>query len=409
MVTDTQKKRYKELSKERKLLHKKSSKQTKIVLIFSLLLGAVIGIAIFTLGINADTAEQMDIDQFMLYFYGGVLLFYISYFLHIIIHEAGHLIFGLLTGYKFLSFRIFSFLFYKNNGHIKKRKFSIKGTAGQCLMYPPKRLADGSFPFALYNLGGGLNNLIFSLPFLILAIVTEKNNIRIISVIVLFSGILTAATNLIPLIMGLPNDGMNLKSMLKDKNMQAAFYLQLQLNAEMSDGKQITEYPTEIFEMPQNVNDTNTLMASVRLCSYYWQLSNHDYETAEKILITMEEKAHRYDPIILNMIEAERLFFMVLRHAPIEEIASVYANSSRVLTAAKTNVDMQRIRYIYEACMSEEEKKDIMTLIKGKRPKKWKDCDREKLYKDFLKVAENYPISGEADMHVEIVNYIRNN
>lgn len=408
MVTQEQKQHYKELSKERKQLHKKSSKQTKLFMIICLLFGAVLGLSLGALDNNSDIEGKRGIDQYLLYFY-GVLVFYIIYFLHIIIHEAGHLIFGLLTGYKFLSFRIFSAVFYKNNGQIKRRKYSIKGTAGQCLMYPPKRRADGTFPFALYNLGGGLNNLIFSIPFVILAIITEKNNLRIIYLIVIAAGILTAVTNLIPMVIGLPNDGMNLKSMLKDKNMQDAFYLQLQVNAELSDGKQFTEYAQEMFELPENSKSTNALMASVQLCSYYWQLANRDYDSAERILSMMEEKANRYVPIILNMIEVERLFLMVLRHAPLEEIASIYAYSNRVLAAAKTSVDMQRIRYVYETFLTEEEKKDVITLIKGKRPKKWKECDREKLYNDFLKVAENYPISGEAALHVDIVNYIRNN
>ena len=38
---------------------------------------------------------------------------YVAGFLQIIIHEAGHLVFGLLTGYKFSSFRIGSFMWIR--------------------------------------------------------------------------------------------------------------------------------------------------------------------------------------------------------------------------------------------------------------------------------------------------------
>ena len=43
---------------------------------------------------------------------------YVAIIVQIIIHEAGHLIFGQLSGYEFSSFRIFSFMWIKKNGKI---------------------------------------------------------------------------------------------------------------------------------------------------------------------------------------------------------------------------------------------------------------------------------------------------
>ena len=40
----------------------------------------------------------------------------IAYILSVFVHEAGHLLFGLLTGYRPVSFRIFSFVIKKKNG-----------------------------------------------------------------------------------------------------------------------------------------------------------------------------------------------------------------------------------------------------------------------------------------------------
>lgn len=68
---------------------------------------------------------------------------------------------------------------------------------------------------------------------------------------------------------------------------------------------------------------------------------------------------------------------------------------------------MQRIRYIYETYLSEEDKRDIITLIKKKKPKKWKKINKEKLYDDFLKTAMDFPVAGEADMFVDIVEYLK--
>ena len=95
--------------------------------------------------------------------FGAVLLaMIIIFFLHITVHEAGHLGCGLLTGYRFCSYRIGSLMLIKTNGQFKLKQYALPGTGGQCLMAPPD-MADGKMPYMLYHLGGCLFNLLFSL------------------------------------------------------------------------------------------------------------------------------------------------------------------------------------------------------------------------------------------------------
>lgn len=79
--------------------------------------------------------------------------------LQTILHEAGHLVFGLASGYRFVSFRIGSLMWQKDGGKLRFCRFQLAGTGGQCLMAPPD-LTDGKMPYKLYNLGGALMNLI---------------------------------------------------------------------------------------------------------------------------------------------------------------------------------------------------------------------------------------------------------
>ena len=44
----------------------------------------------------------------------GLVGLVVSYYIAIIVHEGGHLLFGLLAGYSFSSFRIFSFMWIKH-------------------------------------------------------------------------------------------------------------------------------------------------------------------------------------------------------------------------------------------------------------------------------------------------------
>ena len=68
---------------------------------------------------------------------GAMVLVGLAMFLHSVVHETGHLVFGLLTGYKFVSFRIGSIMLIKESGKLRLKLYNIVGTGGQCLMMPP--------------------------------------------------------------------------------------------------------------------------------------------------------------------------------------------------------------------------------------------------------------------------------
>lgn len=405
MITDIQKETYKENLKKNKKLTKKAMKKFKIIYIFAVLTGFVLGFGFIAIDAMLEKKGISIIEGYGIYFILGFVLYFVFLIAHIIIHEAGHLVCGLKSGYQFLSFRIFSLTLVKKDGKVHKRKYKISGTAGQCLMYPPEKNADGSFPYALYNLGGGLANLITSLPFVILAICVNDAIVRTFSISFALSGILLAITNLIPMDVGIQNDGLNLVSISKDNYIRDSFYQQLKINAEMSNGKEITEYDSQIFIVPEGKNDTNMITASNRFLLYYWFLAKQDFDSAYEELTKITEKLGEYSLATYNMAQAERLFFMVLQHKPICEIAALYYRIRYTLIKAKTDIGIQRIRYTYEALLTEDEKKDIMCLIMKKNIKKWKPTDLDKLYKDISKTAENFPVAGEAKMHMDILNY----
>ncbi len=407
MVTRDQKKRYFKLEYRYKKLRKSSNKKMARYRMFGIASGAILGIGIAISGFPFDGNGTFDFGRYLILVYGALLLAILFNIPHILIHEAGHLVFGLMTGYEFLSFRVLKTIIYKKNGRLHKTKHSVKGTAGQCLMRPPRKQEDGSFPFVLYNLGGGIANLAASLVLILPMAVTNNSVIRIVCLAFALMGVLVAVTNLIPISMVIQNDGMNVKSMLQDESLQEAFYLQLQFNAQMSDGKKLTEYPPDAFKLPAVADETNTLAVYLSLCAYIRQLARQEYELAEQSLQTMEEHLPEYLPAVLNALQAERLFFLVLHKAPPEEIAALYKHIRLLFITAKTDIGIQRIRYVYETFLSEEKKMDIMTLIMKREPKKWVECDKEKLYQEFLKVAGNYPVQGLAAAYVDIVEDIR--
>ena len=89
-----------------------------------------------------------------------IVSLYLSMFIHVLIHEGGHLVMGLATGYGFLSYRAGSHIWVKKENKIVHGRFQMPGTGGQCLLSPPKNPTGRENPAFLYNLGGGLFNLI---------------------------------------------------------------------------------------------------------------------------------------------------------------------------------------------------------------------------------------------------------
>lgn len=90
--------------------HKKKKVVWKqyIAMVFFMLIGAACGVlmaAYIDRGVNMDRSLWEEIVTLI----GLLIGMYVAIFIQLIIHEAGHLVFGLVSGYKFSSFRIFSF------------------------------------------------------------------------------------------------------------------------------------------------------------------------------------------------------------------------------------------------------------------------------------------------------------
>ena len=137
--------------------NKKKRSGTVLTNVFFVCIGGVAGLLIgryFVVGALREGFVDLFPALFLLLV--GV---YLATFLQILFHEGGHLVFGLLSGYRFSSFRIGSLMWIEQDGKMKFRRLSLAGTGGQCLMSPPP-MKNGMFPYVMYNLGGVLMNLI---------------------------------------------------------------------------------------------------------------------------------------------------------------------------------------------------------------------------------------------------------
>ena len=133
-----------------------------LTIILSLAIGAALGLLIGSLGRSSMSNDQSTLSA-TFEIAGGLVALLIAAYLQIVLHEAGHLVCGLLSGYRFVSFRIMSITLIKDGeGKLRFKRFKLAGTGGQCLMTPPANVAPEHLPTALYNAGGVLSNLLWA-------------------------------------------------------------------------------------------------------------------------------------------------------------------------------------------------------------------------------------------------------
>lgn len=369
------------------------SKETKkknlgqiIYVIIMLLAGMACGVAAGRfVGRASDDSELVG---FMLVLLVGM---YLAIFVQIAAHEAGHLVFGLISGYKFSSYRIGSLMFLKEDGKIVLRKYSLAGTGGQCLMSPPD-LVDGKIPVILYNLGGCLMNLIVSVVFAVLAYLSRENEVVfIISASMVVMGVAFALTNGIPMQMGMvSNDGSNAFSLGKNPVALKAFWTQLKVNEQLSKGKRLKEMPTSWFAVSEDKDMDNALVAAIAVFHANRLMDQLKIEKAAEYIEQLLRKETGILGLHRNLLICEQIYCELVGKRNISEAIYLHNKAySKFVKQMKNTPNIIRSEYAYALIAEKDEKK------------------AKKLLARFEKVAKTYPYPREIEGERELMELVK--
>lgn len=283
---------------------RKKAQLPSMVLLF--LLGALLGI--FAAWEMAPVAQSgVGFGTYLISLVWLVVSLMLSLYLQVILHEAGHMVFGLLTGYRFVSFRIGSRMIQVENGRLCRRQYSLSGTGGQCLMAPPE-MTDGKMPYKLYNMGGVLANLLTGLLAAGLA-ATNRDvwTLKALFDMLCFVGVGSALLNGIPMqVQGMPNDGANEVEMGRNPAAQRALWVQLSVNARQVQGVPLREMPEEWFALPAEGLDNGMIAPLAVLYANYLMDQQRFAETAQAI-DALEAQDTAILPMHRNMLLCDRL------------------------------------------------------------------------------------------------------
>ena len=280
-------------------------------------------------------------------------------------------------------------------------------------MYPPQWKDGEKYPYLAYNLGGGLFNIIFSLLAVPLFFTGSAFGGWAAGIFI-FCGVLLVITNLVPMTIGVPNDGKNICDCRKSLIAQKALYLQLKMNADMSNDARLKELPLELLQVERTEeSEKSGLVVGLHLYEIYWYMENGMDEEAKALLAEMESKKDGMATLFLNAFELIRLYYMLFEKAPLEQIAAYY-NGLKLVFQQNADLSVLFVKYAYYKLLTDEERETIewlsLTDKKGKLPKKLpkvkKPVTAESIYEQIQKSAAAYPVVGEAQLYLELTEKV---
>lgn len=310
----------------------------------------------------------------------AVFVFFMAgMWLSVVLHEGGHMICGLLSGYRFVSFRIGNVMLLRDESRFHLKQFSLAGTGGQCLLDPPD-FQEGNFPYILYNLGGFLANLLAAAVCAIICLAAEPGEYGMLFCIVFGAvNLYLGLVNGIPLrVGGIDNDGKNMVSMGKSGAARRNLWLQLRVNGELVRGKRLRDMPKEWFELPKVQELTDGLSAAMGSVAVSRLLDEQRFSEAAVLGEEVLEKASGLLDIQKKMLKGELLFMEIIGAQSADKLEEYNTKEfQKFLAVTRKYPSTVRLKYAYALLWEKDQVK----------------AEKEKAY--FENCIRVYPNKGE--------------
>jgi hypothetical protein len=311
--------------------------------------------------------------------------------LHIVFHETGHLVAGLLTGYRLVSFRIFNLTLIKKCGRYQFCNFTLNGTGGQCLMSPPDKPLN-QINTRWYNLGGILANILIATVALI-AFKSHTLPLWADTLMLMFAiiGFLYALVNGLPLkLNGIGNDGYNILHLEKTPKNKRLLCHMLRANAMIQEGIQPKDLPEELF-VAEDIDWSDGIQANWQIMVVARMENLHQWEEAYDKLSEAIDAKDRILKLFYNELAIEMVFICLVTGRT-DEAQKLYTADLRkyVNTFSRTQSGKQRIAFTAK-------------LLLDNNPE-----EAQKLLCNLKERQNQYLLQGETLMDVEIMEWLWN-
>lgn len=260
-----------------------------------------------------EMAQTQDLGRYLFSVAWLAVAAALAVFGQLILHEGGHLVCGLATGYRFVSFRIGSWMLQREHGKLRFRKMTLAGTGGQCLLAPPP-LMEGKMPYVLYNLGGPVANLLTAAVCALgMRFCREIWSLWVLLQLFAVVGIGMGLTNGIPLRGSVHNDGANALSLGKDPAALRSLWVQLSVNAQQAEGVRLNEMPEEWFALPTDAEMQNPMTAVLAVLRENRLMDARRFDEAAVLIDQLNAASTALMPLYNSLLLCDRLTCALVR------------------------------------------------------------------------------------------------
>ena len=368
---------------------KKESLPPIIFLVVCVLVGMSYGYII-----NDKLGGDLSFPMLILRLLEAMAMFFIVMFVHIIIHEIGHLIAGLMRGYRFLSFMILNIMITRKDGKFHFSRFGIPGAGGQCLMVPPTS-GDSDAGIAFYNAGGVIiNALVGIITGTILALFYSEMSFEVVSLLLSFAiiGVFFALTNGIPTTMGgIPNDGKNMLELKKDRFSTEVFLKSMQVVAAMQEGNDIESVMPSYMCDDREIDFNNPIHVMALNLDLSAAMSRMDLKKACDIIDRAMPHAHEMVAIYRYEFKMEGAFLAA--------VLKEYAHD------ASTVFDKDLINYMQKMSVM---RPDVLRMQYGiVRMYEHNEKKATEIYDRFVKMCNSYHSISDVRYQTQLIEMVR--
>ena len=321
----------------------------------------------------------------------GAIIFSIASILvggtvQVILHEIGHLVFGLASGYRFLYFQVFGFAIVNEDHKIRIKKYTLPGAMGQCIMLPPDK-NENEIHVIAYNAGGVIFNVLLTLICTLFLFLNHPSPlVSVFLSMTAFAGLYMIIMNGMPMcINGLPNDGHNILRLRKNLKSKKAMIVTLRLSALAKKGTRPRDFPDACFTEYKEIDFKEPLQVNVYSAYAAHLLDKGDYRKCESIYREIIEKEKRVEIFIIDA-KCE-LACLLLKEGRIEEARQLIDEKGLKIVKALSKSMSSKQRFFF-----------FMSL--------YGDGDKitaERIYQEVLANIDNYIIKGETLMDLDMM------